>query len=314
MRNAMSLVVGAVSLSLLLVACGDASSSSGVQRRPNPTLPGGDDGQESVGENAPDPGNPNADALPPKPATPGQSTGEIGVTLSSATPAVDLGDQVELTVTIEPKAGFKGDADLTATGLPEGATATFTPAKVTLNATAMTAKMLLKVPVTAVPSAPGASSAVAITATSGAVKASANASFKINPKLKLTIPLNINALRSTGTKFIDQWGPAFGATPTALKTQTGNPIVVTVYNADSQGHIVHGNAGFAHGATTYLDAAGNQQNALIGPNTFEPSVAGNPASPPRTRTFAPGAAVNGYPHEGGAGASAGFQLSVVAAP
>ncbi|CAN5833150.1 hypothetical protein BH11MYX4_BH11MYX4_43930 [soil metagenome] len=314
MRNAMSLVVGAVSLSLLVVACGDASSSSGVQRRPAPTLPGGDDGQESIGENAPDPGNPNADTPPPAPTTPGQSTGELGVALSSATPAIDLGDQLELTVTIEPKAGFKGDADLTATGLPEGATATFTPAKVTLNTTAVTAKLLFKVPVTAVPSAVGASSAVVVTATSGAVKASANASFKINPKLKLTIPLNIDALRSTGTKFLDQWGPAFGAAPTALKTQTGNPIVVTVFNADSKGHIVHGNAGFAHGATTYVDANGVTQNALIAPKAFEPSVAGNPASTPRTQTVAPGAAVNGYPHEGGAGASAGFQLSVVAAP
>lgn len=310
----MSLVVGAVSLSFLLVACGDASSSSGVQRRPNPTLPGGDDGEESIGENAPDPGNPNANTPPPAPATPGQTTGEVALTLSSATPAVDLGDQVELTVTIEPKAGFKGDAVLAATGLPDGATATFTPAKVTLNTTAATAKLLIKVPVTAVPSAAGASSPVVIAATSGTVKATANASFKINPKMKLTIPLNIDALRSTGTKFVDQWGAAFGATPTALKTQTGNPIVVTVFNADSKGHIVHGNAGFAHGATTFVDAAGATQNALIAPNAFEPSVAGNPASPPRTRTFAPGAAVNGYPHEGGAGASAGFQLSVVAAP
>ena len=313
----MSLVVGAGSLSLLLVACGDASpSSGGFERRPTSTLPGGDDGEVSVGENAPDPGNPNATTPPPAPAppSPGQITGEVAVTLSSVTPAVDLGDQLEITVTVEPKAGFKGDADLTATGLPDGTTATFTPAKVTLNTTAATAKLLFKVPVTAVPSAAGASSAVVVTATSGAVKASANVSFKINPKMKLTIPLNIDALRSTGTKFVDQWGATFGLTPTPLKTQAGNPIVVTVFNADSKGHIVHGNNGFAHGATTFVDAGGVTRPALIAPNAFEPSVAGNPASAPRTRTFAPGAAVNGYPHEGGAGASAGFRLSVVAAP
>jgi hypothetical protein len=313
MRNALlAVVVGVASLSMF--GCGDASSSSGIQRRPNVSLPGGDDGEPSIGEDGTDPGNPNANAPPAAPATPGQTAGEFGVTLSNATPAVDLGDQLELTVTIEPKAGFKGDAALTATGLPAGATATFTPASVTLNTTAATAKLLLKVPVTSVPSAPGASSAVVITATSGTVVATANASFKINPKMKLTIPVNIDALRSTGTKFLDQWDSAFGANPTALKTQTGNGIVVTVYNADSKGHIVHGNNGFQHGATTYTDAQGATQAALIPPNSFEPSVAGNPASPPRTRTLNPGASVNGYPHEGGAGASAGFQISVVAAP
>ena len=300
MRNVLLVVVGLASVSV--VACGDASPSGGVSRKPNPTLAGGvTDGQPTVGENAPDPGNPNATTPPAPPGTPGQPTGQIAVTLSSATPAADLGGQIELTVTIEPKAAFKGDADLTATGLPTGATATFTPAKVTLNTTPMTAKMLIKVPVTAVPSATGTSSPVVITATSGAVVATANASFKVNPALKLTIPMNIDALRSTGTLFLDQWGPAFGANPTPLKTQAGNGIVVTVFNADSKAHIVHGNAGFAHGSTV----AGQE----VMPNAFE-LVNGAP----RTRTFAPGASVNGYPHEGAAGASAGFRLSVQAAP
>ncbi len=299
MRNALLLVVG---LSISIAACGDASSSSGIQRKPNPNLAGGvDDGLPADGEHAPDPGNPNATTPPAAPGSPGQATGDIGVTVSSATPAADLGGQIEITVTITPKNSFKGDADLTATGLPAGATATFTPAKVTLNTTPMTAKLLLKVPVTAVPSATGASSPVVITAKSGAITATANASFKVNPALKLTIPMNIDALRSTGTKFLDQWGPTFGATPSALKTQAGNGIVVTVFNADSKLHIVHGNNGFAHGSTT--------PGQEIQPNAFE-LVNGAP----RTRTFVPGANVNGYPHEGAAGASAGFQLSVAAAP
>lgn len=301
MRNALYLVVGAVSLSLF-AACGDASSSSGIQRRPNPNLAGGvDDGLPADGENAVDPGNPNANTPPPAPTNPGQAAGEMAVTLSSATPLVNLGDQVEITVTVEPKAAFKGDADLTVSGLPAGATGTFTPAKVTLNTTPVTAKLLIKVPVTAAPTAPGGSSPVVISAKSGTITATANASFKVNPKMKLTIPLNIDALRSTGTLFLDQWGPAFGANPAALQTQAANGIVVTVFNADSKLHIVHGNAGFAHGSTT----AGQE----IQPNAFE-LVGGVP----RERTFLPGANVNGYPHEGAAGASAGFRFSVVAAP
>ena len=297
MRNALLLVVGLASLSL--VACSDASpGSSGIQRKPNPNVAGGvDDGQPTVGEHTTDPGNPNANTPPAAPVTPGQTTGEIAVTVSSATPTADLGGQIELTVTIEPKAGFKGSADLTATGLPKGATATFTPAQVTLNTTAMTSKMLVKIPVTAVPSASGTSSPVVITAKSGTVTATANASFKVNPAVKLTIPMNIDALRSTGTIFVDQWGPAFGANPTPLSTQAGNGIVVTVFNADSKAHIVHGNAGFAHGSTV----AGQE----VQPNAFEMQ---NGA--PRTRTFLPGAAVNGYPHDGAAGSSASFRISV----
>jgi hypothetical protein len=225
------------------------------------------------------------------------------VTLSSATPAVDLGEQIELTVTVEPKGGFKGEADLTATGLPAGVVATITPAKITLNTTAGTAKLLIKVPVNAVPSAPGTSSPLVVTARSASAPApaTANANFKVNPKLKLVIPVNIDALRSTGTKFLDQWGTSFGATPQPLQTQAGNGIVVTVFNADSKQHIVHGNNGFAHGDTT----AGQE----IKPNAFEMQ---NGA--PRTRTLSPGANVNGYPHEGSAGASAGFRIQVNAVP
>ena len=300
MRNALSLLVGVASLSLL-AACGDASPSGGIARRPASALAGGvDDGQPSDGETAPDPGNPNATTAPPAPTTPGQATGELGVTVSSATPAIDLGEQLEITVTVEPKSGFKGEAQLTLTGLPTGATGTFTPATVTLNTTPATAKLLLKVPVTAAPTAAGGSSPLVITAKAGAIAATANASFKINPKMKLTIPMNIDALRTTGTLFLDQWGPAFGANPTPLQTQAGNGIVVTVFNADSKAHIIHGNAGFAHGNTT----AGQE----VQPNAFE-LVNGAP----RTRTFLPGASVNGYPHEGGAGASAGFRISVKAA-
>jgi len=291
-------------LAVSLAACGDASSSAGTTRRggvPSQLGGGVNDGQDDSDQDDPDTGNPNANTPPPAPTGGGTSTGQLGLTLSSATPAAGLGDKVEITVNVEPKAGFTGAAEMSVTGLPAGVTALFEPASVTLAQAPVPVKMTITVTTAAIPSAAGASSALTITAKQGAINATAPANFKVNPTAKLTIPVNIDALRTTGTKFLDNWGAGYGATPTALKTQTGNPIVFTVFNADSKQHIVHGNAGFTHGSTT----AGQE----VQPNAFEMQ---NGA--PRTRSLPPGANVNGYPHEGANGQSAGFQIQVVAAP
>ena len=72
-----------------------------------------------------------------------------------------------------------------------------------------------------------------------------------------------------------------------------------VFNADSTAHIVHGANGFAHGDTANP----------IAPNTYEMQN-----GQPRTRTFQPGANVNGYPHDGANGPSVSFRISVQAAP
>ena len=104
--------------------------------------------------------------------------------------------------------------------------------------------------------------------------------------------MNIDALRAAGNVFRDEWGPAFGENQQALQTQTGNGIVVTVFNGDSKAHIIHGSNGFAHGDT----------NAPIQPNAFEMS-GGNP----RTRTLNPGTNGVGYPHDGGNGAGASLR-------
>ena len=292
-------------LTASLVGCGDASSSAGIVRRGGPpsTIAGGEtDGQETDGsEDDVDNGNPNANAPPQAPSSTGTGSSAFDMALSTNTPAVDLGESLDLDVTITPKAGATGNADLSVTGLPDGVTATFAPAQIALGAAPVKSKLTLKAAVTTVPSAAGASAPIVVTGKSGAVTATANANFKINPKAKLTIPVNIDALRTTGTKFLDQWGREFGAAPLAMKTQQGNPIVFTVFNADSKPHIVHGNNGFAHGSTT----AGQE----VQPGAFEMQ---NGA--PRTRSLNPGANVNGYPHEGGAGQSAGFQISVQQAP
>lgn len=293
MRNACVLLL-ASGLILSSFACGDAGtgSSLGARRATTgkaPTADHSDDGDDgAAGTTA----NPNGTTAPPPPANPGTSTGEFTVALSNATPQVDLGESVDVDVTIEPKNGFQGMADLSATGLPQGATATFSPTQVALNTTPAKVKMTI----TAGRSTAVSTTPVVVTAKSGAVQATANANFKVNARMTLVIPVNIDAMRAAvGTRFIDAWGTELGANATALKTQQGTPITVLVRNADSVPHIIHGNNGFAHGDTA----------APIAPNSMEMQ---NGA--PRQRNLAVGANATGYLHEGGNGPSVSFRIQV----
>lgn len=274
MRNAL-LVVGLATLSAVVsvasVGCGDASSSTGLQRgRGGSTAVIPDDPSEVEGAppDQDDPANPNSSTPPPAPATPGTAAGELGVTLSTATPAADLGTSIDITVTVEPKAGFKGEAALTATGVPTGVVATFSPASVTLNTTAATSKLTLQVPYGTLPSAPGAASAIVIKAASGAIEATANANFKVNPKVTLTIPVNSAALLAAGggAKNVEGWGgPTFGANATALQTQAGNGITFIVKNADSTPRTVHGQNGFPHGDGNVAPGATDPKSRVLNP-------------------------------------------------
>ena len=306
MRNALLVAIGLASVSILAVGCGDASSSTGVQRGRGAT------GIPAVGTdqmhdpNAPDepadPVNPNASAPPPAPTTAGTAAGTLAVTVDNATPSADLGGQVDLTVSVEPKAGFTGTATLSVTGLPTGATGTFLPAMVTLNTTAVTSKLTIKIPAGTAPTAPGAAAPLVVKASApgmaggAAVEATANANFKVNPKITMTIPLNADAMRAAvGTRYVDGWfGPMFGSAPQPLQTQAGNGITVIVKNADSVPHIVHGNAGFVHG------------------DTANPVPAGG--TDPKNRTLAPGVNTSGYLHEGANGTSESFRITVNTAP
>lgn len=300
-----SLAVASLLCGSVLCACGDAATPGSILRHRSSGVPAAGSSEEhdpnDVANDGPDPGNPNASTPPAAPTSAGQASGQLAVTVSNAQPAADLGSSVSIDVTVEPQAGFTGDADLSVSGLPDGATASFAPAKVTLGTTSMTSKLTITVPVTAVPSAPDTSSALVVTAKAASTSATANANFKVNPKLLLTIPMNIDALRAAGgTKYIDQWGTAFGSVQQSLHTQEGNGIVVTVKNGDSTAHIVHGANGFAHG----------DQNRPIAANSMELLQDGTP----RTRTLDVGTNCNGYPHDGTNGSSASFRIKVEAAP
>jgi hypothetical protein len=301
MRNALLVAIGFASVSILAVGCGDASTST-IQRGHGATAipaPGTDQMHDPNAPDEPaDPVNPNASTPPPAPTTPGVATGTLAVTVDNATPSADLGGSIDLTVTVEPKAAFTGTATLSVTGLPAGATGTFAPATVTLNATAMTAKLTIKVPATAAPSEAATPSALVIkasapgTAGGAAVEATANANFKVSPKITMTIPVNADAMRAAvGTRYVDGWfGPIFGSAPEALQTQADNPITVIVKNADSVSHIVHGNAGFVHGDTA----------VPVPPGAIDP----------KNRTLKAGVMTSGYLHEGTNGTSESFRITV----
>jgi len=303
MRTSLLVALAAV-LTVSAVGCGDASDGStlGSRRARRTTTPpevgAADDHDESdsEGEDGTDVGNPNADSKPNAPSTPGTAAPEFALTLAQNTPTVDLGESVELDVSIQPRNGFTGTVELSVSGLPAGATAA--PVRATVGASDTAAKIRITAAADAIATPPNASSALVITGKAGDVTATANANFKIAPKLKLTIPVNIDALRAANVQYRDEWGAAFGANPTPLRTQQGNGIVVTVFNADSKAHIVHGANGFQHGNT----------NAPIEPNAFEMT---NGA--PRTRTLNVGANVNGYPHDGAQGVGASFRIRVVEA-
>lgn len=296
MRNLL-LACGLVFTTVTLFGCGD-EGASGPRLRGGVPAPGDmqehDDG-DLDGDGIPDQGNPNADAKPAAPGSAGQAGSQFAVKVMNATPTVDLGEKVDIDVTVEPVAGFTGPVSLSVTGLPAGATAA--PLNLTVGATPATGKLSITAAATAVPSAPGASAPLVVTATGGNSTSTANANFKINPRLKLTVPMNIDALRQAGagTVYRDEWGTNFGTAPQPLRTQTGNGIVVVVFNADSKVHTIHGANGFAHGSEG------------VQPNAFEMA---NGAQ--RLRTLNPGANANGYMHDGADGPSTSFRISVQA--
>lgn len=272
-----------------LIGCvgGDGASLNGGPRLRKGNVAAGAHDPDDLGEDdaAEDPGNPNADTQPGAPATSGIAAAEFTVTLDNATPSLGLGADVELTATVEPKNGFTGPVQLQVTGLPPGVT---TDAATVNVAGTTTAKLVLRTSLDAVvtDSAP-----LVVKATSGGVEATANANVKIAPKVTVTIPMNVDALRGA-SQLRSQYGGDVFAGQGSFKTQPGNGIVVSVFNADSKSHIIHGPGGsFPHG------------NESIAPNSFEG----------RTRTLDVGANVTAYLHDGDQGQGASFQIKVDAA-
>jgi hypothetical protein len=300
MRTSLLIACAAI-FTIVGCAVDAADGSSSLSRRgPRKNQPAatGDDADDEhdegdvEGGNQADTGNPNANTSPNAPTNPGTASNNFALTLAgaNATPIVDLGQETKIEVSVEPKGSFTGNVDLTVTGLPAGVTAT--PATANVAGGATKATLTLKADYSAAVST--ADVPLVIQAKNGTAVATANANFKVASKVTVTIPMNVDALRGAN-QLRAEYGTAFGPAGTALKAGTGG-LVVTVFNADSKSHVIHGPGGnFPHGNTA----------APIPPNSFE--MNGNA---PRTRTLPAGTNATAYLHEGAGGQGASFRVQV----
>ncbi len=293
MRTPLLLAIAAV-FTIGAVACvaEDGSSLNGRRTLRRTEAASEEHDEDDVeGENDVDTGNPNATRTPTAPTSAGTAAAEFDLALSTQTPTLGLGDETEVTATITPKNGFTGPVQLAVTGLPAGVTAA--PATATITSGPATAKLTLKSDLTPSVTAAGSSIPLVVKATAGSAEATANANFAVAPKVTVTIPMNVDALRGAASLRAEYGGPAFAGNG-SLKTQPGNGIVISVFNADSKSHIIHGPGGkFPHGNT----------GAPIQPNSFEG----------RTRTLGVGDEATAYLHDGQNGQGASFKIKVTAA-
>jgi len=304
MRTALLLGLVTVIASTSMVACAVEDATGGVSRRPktSKSTPADDEddeqeadeangGDPSEGSNNVDTGNPAADTIPGAPTTPATAAAGFSIALDKPTPTVDLGKETIINVTVTPKNGFTGTVNIAVEGLPAGVTAA--PASGTPGSP-IAVKLTSGYDATVTPKA--GSAALTIKATSGSQSATAPANFKINPKVEVRIPVNAQALLAAGgTVYRDEYGTAFGKTPTTMKTQADNGIVLTIFNADSKQRVIHFPGAIGHG-----DA-----NNPIQPGAYELQN-GNP----RQRTLKPGLNATGYFHGDQNGTAASFHLIV----
>jgi alpha-mannosidase len=144
----------------------------------------------------------NAEANPAQPlydVLPSPNAGAPDFTIS-AVPAVSVpqGRSTTNRILVMPRGSFDGDVHLTASGLPDGVTATFSPAE-TRGSSALT--------LTAAKSATPSTATVTISAVSGSLSHSASVPVSVTPVLSGTVPVdlstafNVTGIYKDATKF-----------------------------------------------------------------------------------------------------------------
>ncbi|WP_394827062.1 hypothetical protein [Pendulispora albinea] len=160
------------------------------------------------------------------------------VALDKTSSDTELLQKSSYTVTLTGKEGFAGNATLSATGLPAGAKATFTPSSIAIGAGPVTVKLDIDGANTT------GASMVKVIAASGTVTPEATLALNVKPRLTINIPNNApSAPNVFGSREIVVHHPTIGA--------GANALVVTFVNKDtSKDHIIHSSNtrnGFAHG-------------------------------------------------------------------
>ncbi|WP_323097002.1 hypothetical protein [Intrasporangium sp. YIM S08009] len=121
----------------------------------------------------------------------------ITVQVSPASQSVTRGGATTYTLTLGSTNGFAGTATLTASGLPSGATASFTPATVTLAASGTGSTATASVTVTTTSTTPVGSSSPTFTATSGKTSGDVTAGLTVNYQLSGSLTMSATPAATT---------------------------------------------------------------------------------------------------------------------
>jgi hypothetical protein len=148
-------------------------------------------------------------AQPPKPG--------ITLGISPASQSVTRGQAATYTVAITSTGGFTGTVTLTASGLPSGASAAFSPSSVTLTS-GSTGSSTLTISTTS--STPTASSTITVKGTSGNVNGTVSAGLTVNPPLSSSLSMSATPASVT-------MAPGSTAVFTVQLTRTNFPGSVT---------------------------------------------------------------------------------------
>jgi hypothetical protein len=254
--------------------------------------PSSDDGRSIESESALVPNE--------SPAAVSTPAGMFSITLAAAAPSmVNLGEKVDIDVTVTPTGTFAGTVDLGVTGLSQGVNSA--PMSVSLAGGEQHVKLTLAADVTSDVTAKDSSVPINVVAKSGDEQAGAAASLRVMPNLTIYIPRNVSALyNAPGGPLRAEWGTAFGPNGKPLRTQANNPIVVTIFNNDTMAHVIHGPGGsFPHG-----DIANPIQ-----PNAFEMK-----AGAVFHRTMKVGDSATAYIHGENNSQNASFKVQIGATP
>ncbi len=153
---------------------------------------------------------------------------DLALALAPVSQSIVRGTTATYAVTLTSVNGFAGAVALTASGLPGGATATFTPASVTLTASGTGSTATVALAVATASATPIGSSALTITGASGKVSSAITATLVVNAPV--TGSLGITASPSTLTV---QPGSAAAYGLMLVRTNVPGPVTFTVTGAPS---------------------------------------------------------------------------------
>ncbi len=128
-------------------------------------------------------------------AAPFASTPDFAVIAAPSSRVVTPGNSAEYIVTVTPSAGFTGIVNLSASGLPAGATASFNPASVNItDATSKTSTLTIST----TGATPFADSTITITGTGGTTQHSTMVTFRVISPSSVDLALNKSASPNPG--------------------------------------------------------------------------------------------------------------------